>query len=132
MQICPSNGILQTNPLLFAVLLLTIGFMAGPVWADEGATIVINVKAQGGDDTFGFSGDLGDFEVTSNNGEAQHILDGMTAGDYSITGNAPGGWDEFGIMCHSHDADIDFDTFSVLYQLSAGDSISCTYIFRAQ
>ncbi len=104
-----------------------------PAWANEAPDIVINVQAQGGDDNFSFSGDLGDFNVATENGEARHILSDLQAGQFKVTTQAPSGWNVLAIMCHSQAASIDFATESVSFDLtSPGRSIPCTFIFRSQ
>lgn len=104
----------------------------GAMHAAAAATIVIEVQAQGGDASFDFGGDLGDFGISSEAGQGRQVFEELEPGKYAVTGQAPSGWTMLAIMCHHPAASIDFATSTARFELSADDSVPCTFIFRAR
>jgi hypothetical protein len=91
-------------------------------------TITI-VKAIRGDDngTFGFTGSLGAFELTTQGGTASNTVGNLWPSTYKVQEPPKDGWTLVGIACSDPSANstVSGDTASIA--LGAGESVTCTF-----
>ena len=62
-------------------------------------SILVEKVANGGDGTFAFTGDLGDFSLTTTSGLAQRTFSGLVPGTYDISETVPVGWTLDAALC---------------------------------
>ena len=74
------------------------------------------------EELFGFSGDLGIFNLTSG---AQTNFTNLTAGDIDVTESLPDGWELDWVQCTG--ADTSQITNGVTIHAEPGDEIACTF-----
>ena len=91
------------------------------VWKHHAAGNVTVVKRTvGGDGTFGFSGDLGSFDLTTTAGVAQRVFADLAAGTYAVSETVPAGWDLTGATCSDGS-----DPSAI--NLAAGENVTCSF-----
>src|SRR3989344_8840690 len=81
-------------------------------------TIVKNTL--GGDGTFGFTGDLGLFDLTTIGNTASQLFSALAPGPYSVSETEPDGWEQTGASCSDGSILPDID-------LDAGETMTCTF-----
>ena len=82
--------------------------------------IIIEKTALGGDDTFGFSGDLGAFDITTQGGSASQQFE-VVAGTYAVAETTiPAGWDLANTVCSDGSSVNAID-------VTPGETVTCTF-----
>jgi plastocyanin len=85
-------------------------------------SIIVIKRAVGGDDTFPFvSQSLGNFSLTTVNGEVQRTFDNLTPGNYDLSETAPAGWTLTSASCSDGSSPANI-------QLSPGETVACVFI----
>ncbi len=86
----------------------------------EPAKIIIEKVTDGGNATFSFSGDLGNFDITTVNTKGSYTAEGLNPGTYSVVENDLAAWQLVSSSCDNGDTP---DAIN----LEAGDIITCTF-----
>ncbi len=92
-------------------------------------TILIVKNTSGDDDTFGFSGSLGNFNLTTGGATASQIFAHQTPGLYTVTESATSGWTLTGLVCADPDggSSVDLGTRTAAIDLDPGETVTCTF-----
>lgn len=85
----------------------------------EDDIIVIKKNVVGTDGTFGFTGDLGAFSLTTKKQTAKQVFD-VTAGTYAVAETVPAGWELSSSICDNGNTP---DSITV----ANGDHVTCTF-----
>ena len=104
-------------------------FVNEPLPPTSGA-IIVSKLAVGGDDSFSFSGDLGDFSLTTTGGRASRSFTDVAPGTYRISESAMAGWNVASVNCVGGDASFDGDR-SVDVTVEAGQTLRCVFVNNA-
>jgi len=83
-------------------------------------TIIIQKNTVGEDGTFDFTGDMGDFSITTDAGTGSSIFSDVISGSYSVSENALAGWDQTSATCD------DGSTVSAI-DVGPGETVTCTF-----
>ena len=86
----------------------------------EPAKLIIEKVTDGGNATFSFSGDLGDFDITTTNGTGTHTTNNLSPGTYAISENDLAGWELVSSTCDNGDT-------PAAVMLESGDTVTCTF-----
>lgn len=92
-------------------------------------TITIIKNTSGNDATFGFSGSLGAFNLTTSGATASQTFANQTPGIYTVTEAVSPGWTLTGLVCADPDGGsaVNLGTRTVTIDLDPGESITCTF-----
>ncbi|MCP8900115.1 hypothetical protein [Gilvimarinus xylanilyticus] len=90
-------------------------------------TIVIAKHSTGADGTFGFTGDLGNFDLVTSDGNARQVFSGLSAGTYDVSEAVPAGWMLDSIRC-SGGQNVDLNSNEVSIELPAGGGVACVFV----
>ena len=83
-------------------------------------TIVIWKQTIGGDGSFGFTGDLGAFTLTTSSFVASQVFTQVVPGTYGFTETLPAGWDQAGATCDNGNTP---DSVNLLFR----QRVTCTF-----
>lgn len=89
--------------------------------------ITITKDAVGGDGTFGFSGDLGDFDLTTVNGTVSQTFSSLAPGTYAVTEFASATHVLSGLVCVDPTSNSSTNGATATIDLAAGETVTCTY-----
>ena len=93
-------------------------------------TIVIVKNTVGGNSTFSFTGDLGNFSLATVAGTKTRTFSDVVAGSYSVTESAKAGWTFTSLLCADSDSEgvdsTESGTVSTI-NLDPGETVTCTY-----
>ena len=90
-------------------------------------SILVEKVTNGGDGTFDFTGDLGDFSLTTASGLAQQTFSDLVPGTYDISETVPAGWELTDISCDDDDSTGDTGAATALIELAPGEDVTCTF-----
>ncbi len=92
-------------------------------------TIVIVKNTSGDDATFGFSGSLGNFNLTTVGATASQTFANQTPGAYTVTEAAASGWTLTGLVCADPDggSSVNLATRTAAIDLDPGETVTCTF-----
>ena len=89
-------------------------------------SIRILKSALGGDDTFNYTGDLGDFDLVTVLGECCQLFEDLIPGTYNVTEIVPDGWDLVDISC-TDGSPTDVSTATASIDLETDEYVACTF-----
>ena len=94
--------------------------------ARAGLTVSVDVTGLA-DGAFDFSGDLGDFQIDTNDQAGAAVFNALTEGDYTFTLSDPDGFSLDTISCTGADAVTDASSGQVTVTLAPADSAECAF-----
>ena len=106
----------------------TVGFdlIVGFKGQDQGNIVIIK-KTIGGNDTFGFTGSLGQFNITTVNGTGTAAFS-LPVGTHTVTEpNDLKGWTLVSVTCTDPTNDSNPNNRNAVIKLSANETVTCTF-----
>ncbi|MDR3643417.1 MAG: hypothetical protein P4L74_07405 [Candidatus Doudnabacteria bacterium] len=90
--------------------------------------IIIRKKTDGGNGSFGFTGNLGQFNITTASGLGSKTFSGLTPGVYTVTEPADQkGWSLTGLTCSDPGGNSQANNRSAIIRLAPGETVTCTF-----
>lgn len=90
-------------------------------------SITIVKDTTGGDGTFGFTGDLGPFDLTTVAGTISRTFDDLTPGTFNVTETVSATHTLSGLVCDDPTSNTTISGPTATIDLAAGETVTCTY-----